>query len=90
MKHKVVGYVEWLREERGHSVKSAGGGYKIEKSSQLAKFVSLGCCGKRQYQKVEKGIIQIRGRQICKLLLEGLSKDASSDVLNAATGLQGA
>ena len=68
----------------------AGGWYKTEKSSQFAKFVSLGCHGKRQYQQVEKGLIQIRGRQMCKLLLEGLSKDASSDVLNAAAGLQGA
>lgn len=57
---------------------------------QLAKFILLGCRGKRQYQQVEKGIIQICARQICKLLLEGLSKDASSDALNTAAGLQGA
>lgn len=74
-------------------MKLAGGWYKTERSSQLAKFVSLGCHGKRQYQQVEKGIIQMHGRQVCKLLLEGLhppQKDASSDIMNTGTGLQGA
>jgi len=46
--NKVVGFGEWLREERRHSVNLAGSWYKTEKSSQLVKFVSLGCHGKRQ------------------------------------------